>query len=193
MSEDLLDKPVLVLDKSYTPSYVTTVRDAISTLCLGKAKVLDLDWNHYSFSQWADIDPENQEKINSPRFKFPRPRVIYVPDWIDKEGKKKSAKYSRIGVFRRDNWSCQYCGKKGNRKSLTIDHVHPKSKGGENTFENTVACCVKCNSAKGDKSLEQFWKENNRKLLKKPRNPDLRTFIKNTYNQDYDEYWKYFI
>lgn len=190
---DVLEKPVLVLDKTYSPAYVTTVREALNTLFLDKAKVLDKNWNHYNMLDWITLDPENQEKINSPRLKCPRPRVIVTPDYFDKEGKKKDAKYSRIAVFRRDNWTCQYCGKKGSRSSLTIDHVHPKSKGGENTFENTVAACVKCNSAKGDKSIEELAKAGKMKLMKRPTSPDLRSFIKNTYKEDYEEYWSTFV
>lgn len=190
---EVLEKPVLVLDKTYRPAYVTTVKEAISTLCLGKAKVLDKSWYHYSMLEWIALDPENQEKISSPSLKCPRPRVVYIQDWYDKDNNIKTAKYSRMGVFRRDNWQCQYCGKRGNKKNLTIDHVIPRSKGGENTYENTVASCVKCNSFKGSKSLEELARDGDMRLLRKPTNPDLETFIKNSYPKDYEEYWRGFI
>lgn len=59
-------------------------------------------------------------------------------------------RWSKSGVMRRDNWECAYCGEHAG----TIDHVHPKSKGGRNEWLNTVACCSKCNSKKGDSLLE---------------------------------------
>ena len=61
-----------------------------------------------------------------------------------------------MGVFRRDNWTCQYCGKKGNRKTLTIDHVIPKSKGGKTDWNNLVVSCSSCNTKKGDELLKDM-------------------------------------
>jgi 5-methylcytosine-specific restriction endonuclease McrA len=55
-------------------------------------------------------------------------------------------------VLRRDAWRCAYCSKPAN----TIDHVQPKSKGGADTWDNLVACCLKCNNTKGDKTLNEI-------------------------------------
>ena len=189
---DILERPVLVLDKAYYPSHVTTVKEAITTLCLGKAKVLDHTWNHYTFEQWAEVYSDG-EKIRSPKTTVSVPRVIHINDWYNKKRETRASRYSRVGVFKRDNWTCQYCGKIGNKKNMTIDHVVPKSRDGKNTFENTVTCCIKCNSMKGSKSVEQFYKEKGFKLYRKPVSPSLISFIKNSYPKDYNEYWKYFI
>ena len=67
-------------------------------------------------------------------------------------------------IYKRDGYSCQYCG---STRDLTIDHVIPRSKGGEDTWENLVACCDKCNAAKGNKYLH----ETNMKLRSKPKAP----------------------
>lgn len=67
-------------------------------------------------------------------------------------------------IYKRDNYTCAYCDAKEN---LTIDHVHPSSKGGEDTWDNLVACCLKCNLKKGDKLL----KETNMSLRVTPKAP----------------------
>ncbi len=68
--------------------------------------------------------------------------------------------------MRRDGHACVYCGSK---KNLTIDHIIPKSKGGDNTWKNLVTCCSPCNLKKGDKSLEEI----GMKLIKKPTEPNI--------------------
>jgi 5-methylcytosine-specific restriction endonuclease McrA len=71
---------------------------------------------------------------------------------------------TRALIYKRDDYTCGYCGAKEN---LTIDHVHPSSKGGQDTWENMVTCCLKCNLKKGDKLLT----ETNLKLRITPRAP----------------------
>lgn len=70
--------------------------------------------------------------------------------------------WTKANVHARDNYTCQYCGATSGR--MTIDHIHPQSKGGKNTYQNTVTSCISCNNKKGDKSLE----ESGLKLKKKP-------------------------
>jgi 5-methylcytosine-specific restriction endonuclease McrA len=74
----------------------------------------------------------------------------------------------------RDDFECVYCGTK---KNLNIDHVFPQSKGGKNTFENTVTSCVSCNNRKGGRTLREarmFYKNNNFR----PYQPTVMEFIK---------------
>ena len=59
---------------------------------------------------------------------------------------------TRTLIYKRDNYECQYCGTK---KNLTIDHIIPRSRGGNNSWENLVACCVSCNLKKGNKPLNE--------------------------------------
>lgn len=61
-------------------------------------------------------------------------------------------RWSKNGVMRRDRYECAYCGE----YATTIDHVHPKSKGGQNSWMNTVACCYKCNAEKGNSLLSDI-------------------------------------
>ena len=73
-------------------------------------------------------------------------------------------------VYKRDDHECQYCGSK---KDLTIDHVIPRSRGGQDTWENLVACCIKCNIKKGNKLLS----ETTMVLKKKPTAPLNRVYL----------------
>jgi 5-methylcytosine-specific restriction endonuclease McrA len=63
---------------------------------------------------------------------------------------KKHAKYTKKNIKVRDNFHCQYCGKMFSERSLTIDHVLPRAKGGKTSWENTVAACKPCNQKKKD-------------------------------------------
>ena len=86
-------------------------------------------------------------------------------------------------IYKRHKNKCQYCG---STKSLTIDHVIPKSKGGEDTWENLVVACSSCNVKKGDKLLEQT----NMKLAKTPRAPLSKILmdLENTSNEEWIDY-----
>jgi len=88
-------------------------------------------------------------------------QYVHIP-WSDKLNP------TRQNVFRRDNWTCQYCGQRTKDTSkLTIDHVHPRSRGGDSGWTNLTTACPDCNTRKGNKLL----KETNMKLLNKPKKP----------------------
>jgi len=89
---------------------------------------------------------------------------------------------SRKNIVRRDNHKCQYCGSTVN---LTVDHIIPKSRGGEDTWENLVAACVKCNNKKGFRTPE----EAKMNLRTKPKKPSHITFIKN-FVGNIEDNWK---
>jgi 5-methylcytosine-specific restriction endonuclease McrA len=86
-------------------------------------------------------------------------------------------------IMKRDGYTCSYCGAKDN---LTIDHIHPTSKGGENTWENMTTCCIKCNAKKGDKLL----KETNMVLHNPPYIPfsKITLTIKQSNNSEWRDY-----
>lgn len=92
-------------------------------------------------------------------------------------------KPSRSMIYARDGNKCQYCGA---TRNLTIDHVIPSSKGGDNSWENLVCACYKCNTKKGNKLLE----ETDMQLAKKPRAPISKTFlqISSINNEEWNEY-----
>jgi 5-methylcytosine-specific restriction endonuclease McrA len=182
-----LASPILVLDKTFAVSHITSTREAINSVCLGRAKVIDHNYSMYNFEEWCEQESKFGY-INSVNFKVPVPKVIYMYKRKNK-GSKRKIRYSRQKVFERDNYTCQYCGFLGNKKTLTLEHVIPKSKSGQNTYENTVASCLKCNNKKGSKSLKEMgWN-----LSKKPKMPSLREFIKSSYKEDYEDYWHFFL
>lgn len=128
----------LVLNAGYEPLAVVTFRRALILVLAGKASVI----------------AEGDEPVVSPREILGRPSVILLNRYI-RLPYNKSAPVSRRGVLRRDEHRCAYCGK----AATTVDHVQPKSRGGAESWENLVACCLRCNNAKSDRTLaEMGWK-----------------------------------
>ena len=93
------------------------------------------------------------------------PAVVRLFEYVN--GRKNKVKFSRMNVFSRDQFTCQYCGSQPGTPNLTYDHVLPRSKGGKTQWENIVTCCVPCNSKKAARTPEQA----NMKLRVKPNKP----------------------
>lgn len=108
--------------------------------------------------------------VRSERAAVKLPKVVKLLYYIKKVCKVHMA-YSRKVVFMRDKHECVYCGSKN---ELTIDHLHPRTRGGKTEYENVVTCCWDCNNLKGDKSLEQVgWK-----LRRKPYSPSVSDYLR---------------
>jgi 5-methylcytosine-specific restriction endonuclease McrA len=122
---------VLVLNATYEPINVCTVRRAVVLLLKEKAEVLE-------HASW---------ELHSETTAISRPTVIRLTSYVRLPRDAHRRKITRRAVFARDDWSCQYCGI---RTSLTVDHVIPRSKGGSSDWENIVASCAPCNRRKGD-------------------------------------------
>lgn len=162
----ILDRKVLVLNKSWFPVNITNSFHAVCKLYMEKALVVDKDYNVVNFTKWIErkeIDPLKQ--INCTRFTLEAPDVILLKDYNG--FKRKRARLSRAAIFTRDQNVCQYCSKNLPRKRLNIDHVIPKSRGGKSTWENLVVSCFPCNTKKGDRTPE----EANMRLINKPCEP----------------------
>lgn len=166
----VLARPTLVLNKRWAPIQLATVQDAITLVAKGHAKIIepgtfavhDLDsWNDVSRAQVKFGDA----MIRSCRLALVPPEVIMLTLY---EGVgQRSVIFNRKNVFKRDKYTCQYCGKQPGPEELTIDHVVPRSKGGTSTWENSVLACVECNKVKADRSLA----ESGMKLRKIPKKP----------------------
>ena len=100
--------------------------------------------------------------IHSARAAFAIPSVIKLDYMVRKP--RGERKLTRVGIFHRDEFTCQYCGRD---EQLTIDHVIPRYQGGRQTWENMVAACVPCNRRKAGRTPEQA----NMKLRKAPIKP----------------------
>ena len=95
---------------------------------------------------------EYDRVVRSPSVKFKLPSVISLKDYIPLPEK---AAFTRFNVFLRDKFLCQYCRTSFKVEELTFDHVVPKSKGGQTSWNNVVTCCRGCNTSKGNKLLNK--------------------------------------
>jgi 5-methylcytosine-specific restriction endonuclease McrA len=125
---------VLVLNSSYEPLNVCAVRRAYVLVFKGRAEVIE-----------KDIRP-----LHSASDTYPRPHVIRLLTYVHVPRSVKR-KISRPVLFARDGWRCGYCG--SSTSKLTLDHIVPRSRGGESVWENVVASCAPCNRRKGDRLL----------------------------------------
>jgi 5-methylcytosine-specific restriction endonuclease McrA len=129
--------PALVLNADYRPlSYLPlslwTWQDAIKAVWLDRVTIL---------AEYDDV-------VRSPSTTIRIPSVVVLKDYVKPA---KSTAFTRFNLFLRDEFTCQYCGAKG---ELTFDHVVPRAKGGRTTWENVVAACGPCNLKKGSKLLK---------------------------------------
>ncbi len=122
----------LVLNAGYEPLAVVSFKRALILVLNQKATV---------------IAGAANQRVRSATAEFELPSVILLSRYVRIPNARK-VPVSRRGVLRRDGYRCGYCGKSAN----TIDHVLPKSRGGNDSWENLVACCLRCNNAKGDRT-----------------------------------------
>jgi len=150
-----LQRPTLVLNRSWQPIRVSTVARSLILVWNDHARVVDPhDFQTYDWSDWSQLAPRDGELfIQSVRWKLRVPEVISLVDF-DKVPIGKVA-FNRRNLFRRDAYACQYCGSKPGPDSLTIDHVLPRSRGGTSTWENCVLACFECNKQKADRTPTQ--------------------------------------
>lgn len=144
---------VLVLNNNYEPLNVCNMRRALSLLMLGKADVLQ----------------QREAPLVTIRGDLAAPSIVKMRYTVRRP--MPQLRLSRHSVLARDNYICQYCGVRG--KDLTIDHVVPRWVGGENSWENLVACCRKCNLKKADKTPQQA----GMKLFRKPKRPHFVPYL----------------
>lgn len=112
---------------------------------------------------------ETYDKVlRSPTIEYEPPSVVALKDYVKIPNR---VAFTRMNVFLRDEFTCQYCGSKHPPNELTFDHVLPRSKGGGSNWENIVAACVSCNTKKGSrlemKPLRKPFIPNSRELFRK--------------------------
>jgi 5-methylcytosine-specific restriction endonuclease McrA len=105
--------------------------------------------------------------VRSPSISFPVPTVIRVLNLVRRKV-RKTVSFSKKNILRRDNFTCQYCGNKDH--PLTVDHIVPKSRGGETIWTNVVVACKPCNMKKGSRTA----REANMKLGQSPTRPKFK-------------------
>jgi len=150
----LLESNVLVLNRSFQPVQVTTVRRAFSLLYQGIAQAVDEEFRLFDFASWAELSAEvGSESVGTPtrRIRVPRVLVLKVFDRFP----RTRVRFSRHNIYLRDDNTCQYCLKKFPRAELNLDHVLPRSQGGNTSWENVVCSCIPCNLKKANRTPEQ--------------------------------------
>lgn len=138
---------VLVLNANFEPLNVCNMRRAVCLMVLDKASLVK----------------NGRGEIHSISASFPRPSIIRLQSMVHKPRTK--VKLTRREVFRRDDYTCQYCG--STSRDLTIDHVKPKHLGGKHCWTNVVTACAYCNHKKGGRTLQQ----SGMRLTKQPQEP----------------------
>lgn len=151
----VLDRPVLVLNRNWQPVGVMTVSKAMVKTWNESARIIDPeDFQLYTWEDWSELRPiEGDPVIKTKTINVKVPEVIVLKNY-DKLP-TNAVTFSRRNIFKRDRYTCQYCGKQPGSEELTIDHVTPKAQGGTSTWENCVLACIGCNSKKADRTPEQ--------------------------------------
>jgi 5-methylcytosine-specific restriction endonuclease McrA len=170
----VLKGSVLVLNRHWAPIQVTTVKEAISLVAKGSAKIIDpSDFSAVDLVTWNDVSraktKHGDSMIRSQRLALVPPEVIVLAKY-DGQG-EKSVVFSRKNIFKRDKYTCMFCGVQPGPEELTIDHVMPKSRGGKSTWENCVLACVECNKRKANRTPD----EAGMKMRKQPKKPSWKT------------------
>lgn len=161
----MLDGHVLVLNRDYRAISICSARRAVVLVILQKAELV------------ARLDGR---LIRSPSKEVPYPSIIRLKAYVHFPYRR--VMLTRKNVLRRDGHQCQYCG---NRDALTVDHVVPRSRGGEDRWENLVAACIPCNNRKGDRTPEEA-----RMMLRRhPFRPSHVMFIRD-FVGTMDDAWK---
>lgn len=150
----VLNAAVLVLNRSYLPVHVTSVRRAFCLLYQGLARAVNEQYETFDFDSWRELAVGvSDESIGTVGGLIRVPRVILLIafDRIP----KRHVRFSRLNIYARDRNNCQYCGARCARSDLNLDHVIPRSQGGRSTWENVVCSCLDCNRKKGGRTPEQ--------------------------------------
>jgi len=195
-----LSSSVLVINRSYLPVHVVTVRRAFGLVYRQIADIIDVSdgmYASYDFPTWREIsefraaepspDDEHIEWINSVNFVIQAPRVIRLIRFD--RVPRQSLRFNRRNLLARDNHCCQYCGESFPHSRLSLDHVLPRSRGGTTTWENIVCSCLDCNTRKGDRTP----KEARMTLRRDPKVPQQSPLMMMKLDNPKYEVWKSFI
>jgi 5-methylcytosine-specific restriction endonuclease McrA len=155
MSASILQRPTLVLNRNWQPVNVATVARALVLLWNESARVVDpRDFQQYDWRDWSRLRPaEGELFVQAVRLRLRVPEVVTLVDY-DRLPTAAVA-FSRRNIFKRDHFTCQYCGIQPGGEELSIDHVVPRSQGGVTAWDNCVLACVPCNKRKADRTPEQ--------------------------------------
>lgn len=180
----MINSSVLVLNRSFYPVHVTTVRRAFCLLYSGIAKVVDAQYNLFDFKSWTEISLSLSDDVIGTvdrLIKVPRVIIILTFDRFPKRG----VRFNRYNIFTRDRNTCQYCGEHFPRGELSLDHVVPISRGGRTTWSNVICSCVECNKRKGGRLPEEVGMKLRKKPVKPAWNPEFSVSFRYTVYKEW--------
>jgi 5-methylcytosine-specific restriction endonuclease McrA len=193
-----LDASVLVLNKVFMAVHIISVRRAFCLLCKNLAEVVsyeDGQYATYDFETWRELSEYRRANfreidddwVRTASTEIQVPRVVRLLDY-DKVP-KQTVKFNRRNIFARDHNQCQYCGRKFPTSELSLDHVQPRSQGGQTTWENIVCACVDCNVRKGGRTPKQA----HMGLIRKPEKPKRSPLLAMKLTQRKYQSWQQFL
>ncbi|MCX6141479.1 MAG: HNH endonuclease [Candidatus Kapabacteria bacterium] len=160
---------MLILNQSYEPISVCSTKKALLLLFLTKAEI---------------VEDNPSGMVHTVRECYPFPSVIRLSAYLRVPFRK--IELSRKNILRRDGYRCQYCG--SNQSPLTVDHIIPRSRGGNDIWENLTCACVKCNNKKGNRTPD----EAHMRLMSVPKKPHHVLFLKH-YLGKVEETWRQYL
>lgn len=188
---------ILVLNKNWIAIGVSSLQRSLSLLFseysdgYPKAQIITPPpigkYEIWNWSDWSKLKPNQGENgIVSARAVYKIPEVILLTRYESVPTQKVS--FCRRAIWKRDEFKCQYCGIKPNQDESTLDHIIPKSKGGDTSWKNCVLACYRCNSQKADREPHEAFRPKDKekakiwrgsspmKLLKTPKKPEFSIF-----------------
>ena len=193
-----LDSSVLVLNKLFMAVHIISVRRAFCLLCKELAEVVsqeDGQFSTYDFETWREVSEfrarhfrqEDDDWVRTANSEIQVPRVIRLLTY--EKLPKQTVKFNRRNIFARDHNQCQYCGKKFSTTELSLDHVTPRSQGGQSTWDNIVCACINCNVRKGGRTPKQA----HMTLIRKPEKPKRSPLLNLKLTLNKYQSWKTFL
>jgi 5-methylcytosine-specific restriction endonuclease McrA len=185
----LLRSKTLVLNRSFLPIHVTSVRRACVLLYRGVARAVDEKYQTFDFRNWCDLQPNarDAEVLGLVGRTLPVPRVILLSTYD--RVPRRHVRFSRHNVYSRDRDTCQYCARRLPRVELNLDHVVPRSQGGVSSWENVVCSCHACNRRKGGRTPEQ----SGLRLIRLPTRPAWTPFLADAAARGRYPQWRPFL
>lgn len=192
-----LGASVLVLNRHYVAVHVINARRALSLLFRDFAEVIHIEdgqYANYDFPSWRAISElkalakqEHEDWIRAVNFEMQIPRVIRLLEFD--RVPQMTLRFNRRNLFARDGHRCQYCGRSLPSHQMSLDHVMPRSRGGETSWENIVCSCVDCNTKKGGRTPH----EARMKLMTPPKKPQQNPLLSAKLRQPKYAMWKSFL
>ena len=135
-----LNDRVLLLNQTYEP---------LGTVGVARAIIMTFK-NTVFVEEW-----DGERVLRSAHDEFPLPSVIRRRVYINVRRRREQSGMKRMRIYIRDKFRCQYCGDKKTAAELTLDHILPRSRGGDNSPVNIVTACVLCNGRKGSRTPDE--------------------------------------